>query len=128
MERDEIYCFECDDYMKYQVKVESNEYQVLEEENIPVNEKVAICEGCGGRLDQRGLQMDNLKRLYKRYKNITDRDINWEGRIRHKIFQKECLFQHSDCINTYYCRRCEKFEEENLIDYLRKKAIKNEML
>jgi len=68
-----VYCYNCKKYVEYAIKKETiREYKgviVNVEENIP------YCPECQQELFVPEIENENLKRLYKRYKELTGIDV-----------------------------------------------------
>lgn len=70
--QNKVYCPECNEWVEYEVRQNLiKEYRGVE---VNVVENIGYCKECKTDLFVTELEDDNLKRLYKKYQNITGID------------------------------------------------------
>lgn len=64
---EKLYCFECDDFVEYKMDTIKSTYKVSDEE-IEIEENIAVCKTCGSRLEHDKFEEENTDRLYNKYR------------------------------------------------------------
>ncbi|PUU86445.1 MAG: XRE family transcriptional regulator [Halanaerobium sp.] len=95
---DKLFCDKCDDFVEYNIESIQESRNILNQEEIEINAKVAVCKNCKEKLFNEKLDMENQKRAFDKFrekKNILSvkeisRLLGW-GEITYHRYEKGSL-------------------------------------
>ena len=89
---DKLFCDKCDDFVEYNIESIQESRNILNQEEIEINAKVAVCKNCKEKLFNEKLDMENQKRAFDKFrekKNILSVKEIKDIRKKYKLTQKE---------------------------------------
>lgn len=90
--KNKIYCSQCDDFVTYEVEEKKEKHNILNQEEIEIEARIAVCEECGSELFNEELEKENQNKAFNKYrekKNILSIEEIKDIRDKYNLTQKE---------------------------------------
>ena len=89
---DKLFCDKCDDFVEYDIESVKESRNILNQEEIEIDAKVAVCKNCKTKLFHEQLDRENQKRAFDKFrekKNILSVKEIKDIRKKYQLTQKE---------------------------------------
>jgi putative zinc finger/helix-turn-helix YgiT family protein len=89
---DKLFCDKCDNFVEYDIESVKESRNILNQEEIEINAKVAVCKNCKTKLFHEKLDRENQKKAFDKFrekKNILSVEEIKNIRKKYKLTQKE---------------------------------------
>ena len=71
---DKLFCDKCDDFVEYDIESVKESRNILNQEEIEIDAKVAVCKNCKTKIFHEQLDSENQKRAFDKFRKVVSND------------------------------------------------------